>query len=153
MGVPPPALPASFVRRADVRPALYHLHRLPTFVENGIFDSSQALLVAHALADLRAQEVALDNPARIGHRIVQPGGGAGYQDELVAFLRVLTESWREFATREIGRLDLAWLKMEMLGKDEVHKWLDAVKRGDEAEWVDIDLVVRLVEWYQEQGRG
>ncbi|KAH9000382.1 FAD/NAD-P-binding domain-containing protein [Lactarius akahatsu] len=148
---------------------------LPIFVSNGISDFAQALLVAHALADpallppasalladLRAQEAALDNPARIGHRIVQPGGGTAYQDELVAILQDsgregggipsrgtrFTEPWREFATRESGRLRLAWLKIEALGKDEVRKWLGSVKRGDEAEWVD--LMERLAEWFKEQ---
>ena len=149
---------------------------LPVFVETAISDYAQALLVAHALADpsllpptsvlladLRAQEAALDNPARTGHRIVQPGGGAAYQDALVAILQDrgrhgsgipprgmrFTEPWRKFAVREIGRLRLAWLKIEARGEDEVRKWLGTVKRGDEAEWVD--LMVRLVEWYEEGG--
>ncbi len=125
---------------------------LPVFVENGMSDLAQALLVAHALADpallpstsalladLRAQEAALDDPARIGHRIVQPGGGAPRGTRF-------TEPWRKFARRETGRLRLAWLKIEARGEDEVRKWLGSVKRGDEAEWVD--LMVRLVEWYK-----
>jgi hypothetical protein len=147
---------------------------LPIFVEAAMSDFSQALLVAHALADpsllpptpalladLRAQEAALDNPARIGHHIVQPGGGAVYQDALVAILQDrgrhgggvpprgtrFTEPWREFAVRETVRLRLAWLKVEARGKDEVLKWLSTVKRGDEAEWAD--LMVRLIEWYGE----
>ena len=151
---------------------------LPVFVENGMSDLAQALLVAHALADpallpptpalladLRAQEAALDSPARIGHRIVQPGGGAAYQDGLVTILQDrgrhggsvpprgtrFTGPWRKFAARETGRLHPAWFKIEAQGEEEVRKWLGTVKRGDEAEWVD--LMVRLVEWYKEQGRG
>ena len=113
------------------------------------------------LADLRAQEAEIDNPARVGHRIMQPGGGPAYQDALVATLQDhgrhgggipprgtrFTEPWREFATREMVNLRLAWLEIEARGEDEVRKWLDTVKRGDEAEWVD--LMVRLVEWYEE----
>lgn len=151
---------------------------LPIFVDNAISDLAQALLVAHALADpallpptpvlladLRAQEAALDDPAHIGHRIVQPGGGAAYQDALVAILQDrgrrgggvpprgtrFTDPWRVFATREIERLHLAWLEIEARGEDEVRKWLSTVKRGDEAEWAD--LMVRLAKWYEEQGRG
>ena len=146
---------------------------LPVFVSNAVSDSAQALLVAHTLADptllpptpalladLRAQEAELDNPARIGHRIVQPGGGAAYQDALVAILQdrgrnggnipprgiPFTEPWRKFATRETERLRLAWLNIEARGEDEVRKWLGTVKRGDEAEWVD--FMVRLIEWYE-----
>ena len=149
---------------------------LPIFIEVGISDLAQALLVAHALADptllpptpalladLRAQEAAVDDPARTGHRIV-PGGGAAYQDGLVAMLQDrglhggsipprgtrFTEPWREFATRETGRLNLAWLEIEARGEEEVRKWLGTVKRGDEAEWAD--LMVRVIEWYKEQGR-
>ncbi|KAH9006486.1 FAD/NAD-P-binding domain-containing protein [Lactarius hatsudake] len=148
---------------------------LLTFVEYGISDYAQALLVAHALADpallpptpalladLRAQEAALDDPARIGHRIVRPGGGAAYQDGLVAILQDrgregggvpprgtrFTEPWREFATRETMRLRRAWFEIEARGEDHVRKWLGTVKRGDEAEWAD--LMVRLVEWYEDQ---
>jgi hypothetical protein len=146
---------------------------LPVLVLNGVSDYAQALVVAHALAepmllpptsalraDLRAQEAALDNPARIGHRIVQPGGGVAYQDALVAILQDrgrhgggipprgtrFTDPWREFAMRENELLRLAWLKIEARGEDEVRKWLGTVKRGDEAEWAD--LMVRLVEWYE-----
>ena len=135
-------------------------------------DYAQALLVAHALtdpallpptstllADLRAQEAALDDPARIGHRIVQPGGGRAYQDSLVSILQDrgchgggipprgtrFTEPWRAFAGEETVRLRHAWLKLESHGDDEVRKWLDTVKRGDEAEWVD--LMVRVLERY------
>jgi hypothetical protein len=142
---------------------------LPQFV---MCDYAQALLVAHTLADptflpstpvlladLRAQEAALDNPARTGHRLVFPGGGVAYQDALVAVLQdrgrhgsgipprgtPFTEPWRVLAAREIARLRLAWQKLEALGEDEVRKWLDTVKRGDEAEWAD--LMVRLLEWY------
>jgi hypothetical protein len=148
---------------------------LPAFVQSAMCDSAQALLVAHTLADptlllptsallddLRAQEAALDNPARIGHRIVQPGGGPAYQDALVAILQDrgryggnipprgtrFTEPWREFAVRETLRLRLAWQKLETLGEDEVRKWLSTVQRGDEAEWAD--LMVRLLEWYGDE---
>ena len=145
---------------------------LPTFIQYAMCDFAQALLVAHALADssllpptsalladLRAQEAALDNPARIGHNIVQPGGGPAYQDALVAILQDrgrhgsgipprgtrFTEPWRVLAAREMSRLRLAWLKVEARGEGEVRKWLGTVKRGDEAEWAD--LMVRLLEWY------
>ncbi|KAH9072966.1 FAD/NAD-P-binding domain-containing protein [Lactarius deliciosus] len=141
---------------------------LPTFVEYGISDYAQALLVAHALADpalladLRAQEAAHDDPARIGHRILPPGGGAAYQDGLVAILQDrgregggvpprgtrFTEPWREFATRETMRLHRAWFEVEARGEDQVRKCLGTVKRGDEAEWAE--LTVRLVEWYEDQ---
>jgi hypothetical protein len=135
-------------------------------------DFAQALLVAHALIDptllppasellddLRTQEAALDNPARIGHHIVQPGGGPAYQDALIAILQdrgrhgsgipprgtPFTEPWRVFAAREGMRLRLAWLKLEARGQTEVRKWLSTVKHGSEAEWTD--LMVRLLEWY------
>ena len=145
---------------------------LPIFIENAMCDYAQALVVAHALtdpallpptsallADLRAQEAALDDPARIGHRIVQPGGGPAYQDGLVAILQdrgrhgggipprgtPFTEPWRVFARGETERLHHAWLKLEARGEDEVRKWLGTVKRGDEAEWAD--LMVRVLEQY------
>jgi hypothetical protein len=145
---------------------------LPTFVQFAMCDYAQALLVAHALtdptllpstsallADLRAQEAALDDPARIGHRIVQPGGGPAYEDALVAILQDrgrhgsgipprgtrFTEPWRVFAAREIVHLRRAWLKLEARGEDEVRKWLGTVTRGDEAEWAD--LMVRVLERY------
>jgi hypothetical protein len=135
-------------------------------------DYAQALLIAHALADpallpstsalladLRAQEAALDDPARIGHRIVQPGGGPAYQDALVAILQDrghhgggipprgtrFTEPWRVTTVGETVRLRRAWLKLEARGEDEVRKWLGTVKRGDEAEWAD--LMVRVLEQY------
>ena len=147
---------------------------LPILVANAVSDTAQALLVAHTLADptllppisalradLRAQEAALDNPARIGHRIVQPGGGTAYEDALVAILQDrgrqgggipprgerFTEPWRVFAWKEVEHLALAWKKIEARGEDEVRKWLGTVKRGDEAEWMD--LMVRLVKWYEE----
>jgi hypothetical protein len=137
-----------------------------------VCDTAQALLVAHTLADsallpptpelladLRAQEAALDNPAHTGHRLRRPDGGPAYQDALVAILQdhgshgsgipprgtPFTEPWRVFAAREIIRLRLAWLKLEALGEDEARKWLDTVKRGNEVEWAD--LMVRLLEWY------
>jgi hypothetical protein len=128
---------------------------------------AQALLVAHAitepallpltsalLADLRTQEAALDDPARIGHHIVQQGGGPAYQDLLVAILQDrgrhggctrFTEPWRIFAAGETVRLRHAWLQLEARGEDEVRKWLGTVKRGDEAEWAD--LMVRVLERY------
>jgi hypothetical protein len=145
---------------------------LPQFA---MCDYAQALLVAHALADptllpptpalladLRAQEAALDNPARTGHRLMFPSGSVAYQDALVAILQdrgrhgsgipprgtPFTEPWRAFAAREILRLRLAWLKLETLGEDEVRKWLDTVQHGDEAEWAD--LMVRLLEWYGDE---
>ncbi|KAF8269764.1 hypothetical protein EI94DRAFT_1573076 [Lactarius quietus] len=138
-------------------------------------DFAQALLVAHTfvdpsllpptsalLADLRAQEATLDNPARVGHRIVQPGGNPAYQDALVAILQdrglhgggipprgtAFTEPWRVFATKEISNLRGAWLKLEARGEDEVRKWLGTVKRGDEVEWAD--LMVRLLERYGDE---
>ncbi|KAH9177689.1 hypothetical protein EDB89DRAFT_2226105 [Lactarius sanguifluus] len=121
---------------------------LPTFVGNGISDYAQALL---------------DNLARIWHRVARPGGGAAYQDELVAILQDrgregggvpprgtrFTEHWREFVTRETTRLRRAWFEIEAHGEDQVRKWLDTVKRGDEAEWAE--LMVRLVECYEDQG--
>ncbi|KAF8269762.1 hypothetical protein EI94DRAFT_1699223 [Lactarius quietus] len=114
------------------------------------------------LADLRAQEAALDDPARIGHRIVQPGGGPAYQDALVAILQdrglhggaippsgtPFTEPWRVFASKENNNLYGAWLKLEMRGEDEVRKWLGTMKRGDEAEWAD--LMVRVLEKYGDE---
>ena len=145
---------------------------LPTFIQYAMCDFAQALLVAHALADssllpptsalladLRAQEAALDNPARIGHRIVQPGGGPAYQDAVVAILQdrgrhgggipprgtQFTDPWRVFTAKETLRLHDAWMKVEARGEDEVRKWLGTVKRGDEAEWAD--LMARLLEWY------
>lgn len=145
---------------------------LTNLVQYGICGFAQALLVAHTLVDptflppasallddLRAQEAALDNPARIGHRIVQPGGGPAYQDDLTAFLQdhgrhgagipprgtPFTEPWRTFASKEALHLRHAWQEVEALGEDEVHKWLGTVQHGDEAEWVD--LIVRLLEWY------
>ncbi|KAI0291234.1 hypothetical protein B0F90DRAFT_1824041 [Multifurca ochricompacta] len=152
---------------------------LPIYVANAISDSAQALLIAHALADdkllpphsalladLRAQEAAVDDPARVGHRILQPGGGTGYQNEVVRLLQdrglggrpnvpplgtAFTEPWRVFAVQEGTRLRRAWLKVESLGEGEVNKWLSSVKKGDEAEWDD--FMVRLVEWDKEQGGG
>jgi len=125
---------------------------------------SPSQAVARAVADLRAQEAALDNPPRTGHRIVQPGGGASSQGVLVAILQnpwrggsvaprgaPFTGPWRMFATREKEHLRLAWLKIEARSEDEVRKWLSTVKCGDEAEWAD--LMVRLAEWYKERGRG
>ncbi|KAI0264217.1 hypothetical protein BC834DRAFT_884304 [Gloeopeniophorella convolvens] len=143
---------------------------LPIFVANSISDVAQALLIGHALAndtllpsrqtqlaDLRAQEAALDDPGRVGHRIVQPGGREGYQDALVAYLQAhglggqygvppsgtaFTEWWRVLGGNEGLRLRRAWLRVEELG--EADQWLDSVKNGTEAEWAD--FMVRLVQW-------
>ncbi|KAH9042592.1 hypothetical protein EDB85DRAFT_2226217 [Lactarius pseudohatsudake] len=62
-----------------------------------------------------------------------------------------TEPWREFATSETMRLRRAWLELEARGEDQVRKWLGTVERGDEAEWAE--LMVRLVEWYEDQVSG
>ncbi|KAH8996632.1 hypothetical protein EDB92DRAFT_1840960 [Lactarius akahatsu] len=50
--------------------------RTLSFVAHALADPAHLPPPPALLADLRAQEAALDNPARIGHRIVRPGGGA-----------------------------------------------------------------------------
>ncbi|KAI0306166.1 hypothetical protein B0F90DRAFT_1696708 [Multifurca ochricompacta] len=148
---------------------------LPQFVSYAMTDTAQALLIAHALADedllppkaelladLRVQEAELEDPARVGHRIPQPGGGTAYQNALVRLLQerglggrpglpplgtAFTETWRVFAEKEMTRLRRAWVKVESLGEEEVERWLGRVKKGDEREWYE--LMVQLDEWFNE----
>ncbi|KAH9067923.1 hypothetical protein EDB87DRAFT_65190 [Lactarius vividus] len=93
-----------------------------------LFSSRTPLPIPRSLPDLRAQEAALDNPAHI----LRPGGGAAYQDELIAILQDrgregsvpphgtwFIELWREFATRETRCLRRAWFEIKACGEDEL----------------------------------
>jgi hypothetical protein len=89
--IPPSVLPACLLA-----PALAFIG-LPIFITSSIFNWPCSGRIAHAftdstllpfttglLVDVCAREAALDNPTCTGHRIVQPGGGAAYQDVIVA---------------------------------------------------------------------
>ncbi|KAI0306198.1 hypothetical protein B0F90DRAFT_1696998 [Multifurca ochricompacta] len=135
---------------------------IPLLIAHALKDEDLLPPKAELLADLRVQEAEPEDPARVGHRIPQPGGGTAYQNALVRLLQErglgrrpgfqplgtpFTETWRVFAEKEMTRLRRAWVKVESLGEEEVERWLGRVKKGDEREWYE--LMVQLDEWFNE----
>ncbi|KAJ7686585.1 hypothetical protein B0H17DRAFT_1072034 [Mycena rosella] len=148
---------------------------LPVFVANCPSDRIQALYAVHTMSNsslLPSREVLLtqldarenwiraqgEDPYRLGHRQLMPGGH-DYQDGLWRHLQrhgavpddgaPYVEAWRRHTVSIGAVLKRGWTRIERLGTQQ--EWLAGVET--EEEWADLqDRIARWqTEWEEEQG--
>lgn len=134
-------------RAADIAQSMYVAHSI---ANASLLPSRNELLRKLAVheEDMRSQGY---DPYSIGHRMIPEEREAGYQDDLIAYLKKreaipedrkhFVEEWRRYInTDRKHRMQRGWKRVEKLGTQE--QWLEGVETEDE--WVE--LMRRLDSW-------